>query len=456
MAGAHQTIFRQLVTIAVAIVATGGMLVGGAMAASASSPKLSFAPNSDIGSAQFPVTATASGFSKKVGGGLAVCSTVSPQPTITVPSVTGTTPIPVSCSIPHPQKTNGKGGFSTAIVISSGVLGPPAMGSDSTGGDAATDAQNFPCPPTAAQVATGASCELEYIDTAGESAGDAISYGFESTTTTTSATATTQPCNATSNSASAVNSSTGTTATLNVDPATCLVGGMRTTVTGSGFVPNSIGSVLECNGDTGQPVVNHSGALIPVSCSPLALMTTTSSGGLPNANQSFTVLETSPGFTIGGQNSGTEQNSKTDTSCTGACTGNLAADAANYPCPPTSAQVAAGDSCVIAAADLGLDEVAVPISFNTAVAAPPGGGATAGTSSAKTSATKSATASATKTSASSLAFTGPGPMLRLLGIVGVALITLGLLLLVAVDAPRRLLMTGARRRRPPEGSYGRK
>ena len=30
-------------------------------------------------------------------------------------------------------------------------------------------------------------------------------------------------------------------------------------------------------------------------------------------------------------------------------TGNLAADAANYPCPPTSAQVAAGVSCVIAA-----------------------------------------------------------------------------------------------------------
>lgn len=452
MAGAHQTRFRRLVTVAVTIVAIGGTVVGGAMAASASSPKLSLAPNSDIGSAQFPVTATASGFSKKVAGGLAICSTASPQPTITVPSVTGTTQIPVSCSIPFPQKTNSKGGFSTAFIISSGVLGPPAMGTDSTGGDAATDSQSFPCPPTAAQVAAGASCELEYLDTVGESAGDAISYGFDGTTTTTSPPTTTQPCNATSNSASAKNSTTGTTATLNVDPATCLVGGMKTTVTGSGFVPDSIGSVLECNADTGQPVVNHSGALIPVSCSTLALMTTTSSGGLPSANQSFTVLETSPGFTIGGNNSGTEQNSSTDTSCTGACTGNLAADAVNYPCPPTSAQIAAGVSCVIAVADLGLDEVVVPISFNTAVAPPAGGGATTKTSSAKTSSTKSATASATRTSGSSLAFTGPGSMLWILGIVGVALIALGLLLLVAIDAPRRLLMSGARRRHPPEGT----
>jgi hypothetical protein len=448
MAGAHQTIFRRLVTMAVAIVAIGGTLVGGAMAASASGPKLSFAPNSDIGSAQFPVTATGSGFSKKVAGGLAVCSTAGPEPTITVSSVTGTTQIPVSCSVPTPQKTNSKGGFSTVFVISSGVLGPPATGTDSTGGDAATDSQNFPCPPTAAQVAAGASCELEYFDTVGESAGDAIDYGFDGTTTTTSPPTTTQPCNATSNSASAKNSSTGTTATLNVDPATCLVGGMKTTVTGSGFVPSSIGSVLECNADTGQPVVSHSGALIPVSCSPLALMTTTSSGGLPTANQSFTVLETSPGYTIGGQNSGTEQNSSTDTSCTGACTGNLAADAANYPCPPTSAQVTAGVSCVIAVADLGLDEVVVPISFNTAVAPPAAGGATATTSSAKTS-TKSATAKTTSTSGSSLAFTGPGPMLWILGIVGVALMILGLLLLVAVDAPRRLLMVGTRRRRSP-------
>jgi hypothetical protein len=452
MAGAHQTKFRRLVTVAVAIVAIGGTLVGGAMTASASGPKLSFAPNTDIGPAQFPVTATASGFSKKVGGGLAICSTASPQPTITVPSVTGTTQIPVSCSVPTPQKTNSKGGFSTVVIISSGVLGPPAMGTDSTGGDAATDSQNFPCPPTAGQVAAGANCELEYFDTAGESAGDAIAYGFESTTTTTSPPATTQPCNATSNSASAKNSMTGTTATLNVDPATCLVGGMKTTVTGSGFVPDSIGSVLECNGDTGQPVVNYSGALIPVSCSPLALMTTTSSGGIPSANQSFTVLETSPGFTIGGKNSGTEQNSSTNTSCTGACTGNLAADAANYPCPPTSAQVAAGVSCVIAAADLGADEVVVPISFNTAVAPPPGGGATAKKSSAKTSSTKSAAASTTSASGSSLAFTGPGPMLWILGIVGAAMIALGLLLLVAIDAPRRLVLLGVRRRRPPDGT----
>lgn len=49
------------------------------------------------------------------------------------------------------------------------------------------------------------------------------------------------------------------------------------------------------------------------------------------------------------------------------------------------------------------------------------------------------TAPSTAASSGSLAFTGPGPDLWIIGIVGVVLLDLGYLLLTAVDRPRRLL-----------------
>jgi hypothetical protein len=457
MVGAMRSTVRRLATAAVASLTVGGVLLGAAVVASAGSATLSFTPNSDVGTSLYPVTVTGSGFSPKTAGGLQECSTASPQPTVTVSLITGSTPIPVSCGPIIPLKTSSKGKFSTHFTIQPGVLGPPNTGPDSSGGDATADAQNFPCPPTAAQVAAGASCEIEYFDTAGETAGQAIAFNFESTTTTTSPPATTQPCNAASNSASGKNSKTGATATVTVDPATCLVGGIKTTVTGTGLVASSTGSILECNNDPSQPVSSYAGgaAFIPISCSPVATFTTSSTGTVPAADQSFTVLESAPGFTIGGGNGTPEQNSATSTACTGTCTGNPVADAANYPCPPTAAQTAAGDSCVIAIGDLGGDQVAVPISFNTLVAPPSGqsggGSSKKAATSSKTTA-KTAKASSTSASGGSLAFTGPGVALRVVGLVGLVLVLLGAGLLVFIDAPRRLLMLGVRRRRPPDGT----
>lgn len=431
----------------VAALAIGGALVGSAVVASAGTPTLTFQPNSNVGSGSNPVLVTASGFSKKATGGMAECSTASGQPTISVSSLAGSTAVPVSCSNGNPQSTNAKGKFTAGFTIISGVTGPPATGTDSSGGQATTDAQNYPCPPTAAQQAAGATCEVEYFDTDGESAGQAIDFNFNSTTTTPP---TTVPgCTPASKSVTATNSKTGASATVTVDPATCLVGGMTTMVTATGLAANSEGAILECSNVPNQPGILLAGQFVPVSCSPVSIFSTTASGNVAPADQAFTVLETSPSFEVGGKNSGTEQNSATDTSCTGACTGNLAADAANYPCPPTAAQVTAGDTCTITVGDLGGDAVTVPISFNTGVAPPANGGSTATTAA---TAASTATASATKASSSSLAFTGAGTGLWIVGVIGVLLMLLGAGTLLVIDAPRRLLAHGARHARSHRGA----
>jgi hypothetical protein len=130
--------------------------------------------------------------------------------------------------------------------------------------------------------------------------------------------------------------------------------------------------------------------------------------------------------------------------CTGTDStgGNPYTDAAGYPCPPTAAQQAAGDTCVIAVGDTGGDQVTVPISFNTAVPVPPTTiGTEAPTSPGHSTATTVAAAktAATKAASGSLAFTGSGPGLWWLALVGVLLMVLGGLLLTVVDQPRRML-----------------
>ena len=111
-------------------------------------------------------------------------------------------------------------------------------------------------------------------------------------------------------------------------------------------------------------------------------------------------------------------------------------DAAAYPCPPTPAQTA--DTCVIAVGDIGGDKVVVPIAFN-----PGGVGTSPPTSPGVKSSTSpkpitKASSAATKTSSGSLAFTGPGPGLWWVGLIGVVLMMAGGLMLLVVDEPRRL------------------
>ena len=138
-------------------------------------------------------------------------------------------------------------------------------------------------------------------------------------------------------------------AALVVSPDTGLTNGQSVTVSGSGFADSAAGAVLECNNDPGQPTVEVAGVeQAPVGCTdPLTtIVSTDASGNVPSTP--FTVVT----GTIGPPAAGTDS------------AGNDAAtDAALYPCPPTPAQITAGDSCVIAFGTLGGSEVQAPITF---------------------------------------------------------------------------------------------
>jgi hypothetical protein len=123
--------------------------------------------------------------------------------------------------------------------------------------------------------------------------------------------------------------------------------------------------------------------------------------------------------------------------------GNPTTDAAAYPCPPTAAQTAAGDSCGLVFGDNGANNATqtVPIAY---VPAPtPGSGTSTTTTSAAAAAAATAaqTAAATKaaTTASTLAFTGAGPgtWYTLLG--GLLLLDLGFLILTLYYRPREMV-----------------
>lgn len=453
------TLATRLGAVGLAVFVAGAALIGTAVMAGAtgstgcaSSCSITATSTTGLDPAS-AVQVNGTGFAPKATGAVVECNLAPGEPTVSVPddppSFTNLGSLPVGCSSPNqtPAKVSKTGTIFGGPGVTVGTIGPPAVGADSSGGQAATDAVNYPCPPSQAQVTAGVSCAFVYQDSKGEMASVDISfttpYSTIPTTTTTAAPAatTTQPCNGVAHTASVLNTKgTGTTATVTVTPATCLVGGMATTVTASGLVANSVGSILECSADPAQPGVTYLGTFIPISCSKIAIVSTTASGSLPSTSQSFTVLESTASNVIGGQNSGPESNTGTSTSCTGTCTGNLTADASAYPCPPTPAQVAAGVTCVIAVGDLGGDQVPVPISFNTAVAPPANGGGGA-TGAASASAAK---ASATKASSGALAFTGAGPGLMIMGLVGILLVVLGGSTVLLVDGPRRLWMTWAK------------
>ena len=63
-----------------------------------------------------------------------------------------------------------------AFTVTTGTVGPPGTGTDSTGGDAATDAAKYPCPPTTAQQAAGDSCLITFGDPSGNIGTQNISF----------------------------------------------------------------------------------------------------------------------------------------------------------------------------------------------------------------------------------------------------------------------------------------
>jgi hypothetical protein len=283
----------------------------------------------------------------------------------------------------------------------------------------------------------------------------AVAPNKKKTTTTTSTTTTTTtptttvalaPCSPVPTTATGVNTSVtpNTTATLTMTPGTCITSGTVVTISGSGFQPSSAGTWLECNSDPNQPTVGYPapGDNIPISCtdpfSPPGV-TVTGAGGTAGPVK-FTILEATQGV-------GPPCGPCTGTAATDSSGGNTATDAKAYPCPPTAAQITAGDTCGIIFGDQAGDGVTVPISFNTKVAIPTTvpttmpatPTATVAPAGKGAGAKPKAKATSTSTSTKALAFTGSGPGLWWLALVGMVLMALGVLALTVVDEPRRIV-----------------
>jgi hypothetical protein len=249
---------------------------------------------------------------------------------------------------------------------------------------------------------------------------------------------------------------------MTVTPGTCLNGGTVVTITGSGFDASSLGIVLQCNSDASQPTVTFSvlgtPETLPISCSALALsraVQTRPDGTIPTVADggkatTFTVVAGTTGAPCGATG---DLQPVCPADSTG---GNTVNDAANYPCPPTAAEVAAGvGPCVITFADQGGARVSVPITYVPPAQLATGGGTTTTTAPATAaSTTPAATAGATpaaaapKTAASSgsLAFTGPGTGLYIIGAAGFIMVLLGAAILGLSGAPGSLALALRRRR----------
>jgi photosystem II stability/assembly factor-like uncharacterized protein len=129
-----------------------------------------------------------------------------------------------------------------------------------------------------------------------------------------------------------------------------MASGTVVAVNGTGFSPGALVWSAQCNSDPSQPMVLFLGAYIPVSCSRLALTTIPSSG---SDKGDLSGTQTLGAGTIGPPGMGLTPTCTDGSATIPGCTtsGNAEIDAASYPCPPTAAQQAAGDSCVIAISD---------------------------------------------------------------------------------------------------------
>ena len=414
------------------------------------------------------ISVSATGYPASASGAILECNNSTPQPTVTLAG----NAIPVSCGDPFLtlETTDTSGNLAaTPFTVSTGTVGPPSAITDSDGNPAASDAANFPCPPTAAQIGDGFSCVIAFgvqgeattptpvpISFSGESSGTTTTTTTSGTTTTTTTSGTTTTT--TSAGTTTTTSASGTTTTtvpctakstmstaagpsLTADPGTCLNGGSVVTVTGSGFDNGSAGAILECNNATSQPTVALGSPInqsVPVSCTGIeaaGLITTTSSGAI---STKFTIAAGTTGPPCGG--------SYLISKCpaTDSTGGSPTTDAAKYPCPPTAAQLAAGVSCALAFGDAGGKQATVDIAFVPAPTPSAPAGSTSATSATSASVTGASTAaagnttatSAPSTSASTLAFTGAGPGLWFTLLAGLLLLDLGYLVLTTFYRPR--------------------
>jgi hypothetical protein len=171
-----------------------------------------------------------------------------------------------------------------------------------------------------------------------------------------------------------------------------LAAGDVVTISGGNFTAGSLASIEQCSSDPTQPQILFLGNDIPVSCSPLALTSISSKGVLAGTKTMKT-------GTVGPPSAGTPTCTQTvpKTSVITGCStsGNAATDAATFPCPPTTTQQAAGDTCVLAIGDQAGDRAIGIALFGTETL--PTTTTTTGGSTSTTGATTSTTGTTTTT-----------------------------------------------------------
>jgi hypothetical protein len=184
--------------LAAAVLAVG---VSGFATAAYGAATLTATPDTGLTNGQ-SVTLSGSGFTKSSIGNVLECNNATGQPTVAVGSPINSS-ISVGCTAPSLSKlvtTSATGTVSTTYDVVSGTIGPPCgaapaaatcPATDSAGKSPAADAANYPCPPTAAQQATGVTCSLSYGDAAGDTAAATIQFQGASTTTTSPGSSTT-------------------------------------------------------------------------------------------------------------------------------------------------------------------------------------------------------------------------------------------------------------------------
>ena len=193
------------------------ILITGALAFPAiiwAAASITVTPSTGLSNGQ-KVTVSGSGLYDSSIGSILECNNDPNQPTV----VTEGNAVPISCSNPLTTLvTTSKTGTlpATSFVVHTGTIGPPATGKDTSGGSATTDAAKYPCPPTAAQLAAGYSCNVTFGDENNDDVIQNITFASQSTTTTTTTTpttTTTTPTTTTTTQTATPTQSSTTTAT---------------------------------------------------------------------------------------------------------------------------------------------------------------------------------------------------------------------------------------------------
>src|ERR1700691_5200941 len=154
-------------------------------------------------------------------------------------------------------------------------------------------------------------------------------------------------------------------ASITVTPTTGLVNGQTVSITGTGFAKSSLGNVAECNSHPNQPTVPLGSPVnraVPVSCTAPSLVQIVMTTAKGTVSTTFDVVAGTVGPPCG--------TSVSLDNCPAADSAGTSpsADAALYPCPPTAAQQAVGDTCTLSYGDLDNDVSTVVILFGSETA----------------------------------------------------------------------------------------